>query len=1514
MQTAEQNPEVSAARAMAAALWGKREPVSEEHRTQVFAQAFVDELARCMATLPATAQQSIEGGNGAAEALNQSPMQAITEFLQNADDVRATQVRIARIEHEGAPHLLLVHNGQPVRAQDVLGMTMPFVSTKTQREDQRGKFGIGLKTLRRIAHPITVHGAPFHFRMDFLTFGNAAPLQAIPGLYDPATDTAVLGRLKTDISSARLAEWFANKAHDWLPFLSSLKRVTLCDADGAYVDEHVLDWSDWADFPVARQGSITGMLRRSAIADGASITVWRATLTVPENIAPSLKIKPRIVNISVALHEPNIAGSIYVGFRTQIPCNLAFSLDAPFEPDTSREGLIESDWNGWLIAQCGDVLATLACALLAADPLRGWGVIPLEGEWVKTTGAADWLSNAFAQAFEQARRNIAEFDPWVNGLARLSQLSYEAEELTEVLQEHQLGLLAPNRTPLPAALRDANGYWRVVLDAMAVSWRADVSELLEGFTANCFINEDASWWVRAGCAIAEAYADTDYGSAPPAATFLLSANGTPLVPPSKSAANLLLLDAQPSTFARYWNLHKYLHTAYLERSNVLLDWLSRNAAFARTADANADLLAFAELYRATPKHLTDEELCALRDRFDLVNPELADATGRTVGQAVLLDGYRFGEGKATKRSPGRKAGAAKSAAPKEVGIGREQIVEPVSPLNAYLSKTLDGANGYWPEAAVDTPGLTWLAARYEKVLRVSEERRGRPGNVDSRGPRRFLHLLGAESAPRLKSFGEDAFARSLRAQDLAKVGCRLVPDDLVSPDLLLVLRDMENDNKARRKDRSAALIKTFARVWERTYMERMTVGAVRRRGAWPNDRVRARWLLDLIELPWVALRSGSFVSPTDAVLRTRQTESLYATTQFLHGLDRDEIKQSAFTQALGFITDRRASDIVAELVALRRESKTDAGAAMRCYRNLASQIVAKAGTTHIGDMSVASLANAFEVDSLILAAGIWRGPSYVFSGPDIFHAPDRFVPASRSLEPLWRVLQVRAPEIPDCVAQCRLLTAREYDQGVLIDLYRYMEAKLGLVERRVRDLLRRMPLYTGRAWVRERPVYFVADVEQRQQLRQQKPFLPLWEPPCDETELKELMSAAQIQVLKPDMTVLDDSRAALARAGHYRGQFEAAISFLCNELARYAPSARQSMCIDIDALLAVPLYVHQEAFAVRASADELADDAVLMLHALVQAGRKGIHLAESALGARDYGGQAIAAFFAPQYRHQVSCIWYMAWNESRGQEQLPIRLAADAELASRIQEEAQRIEDNVTQNGMVKLNARVRPKAPEVEIRMLKDVDQVLSSMVVQSEPQRRLSAGSAMPGKLLDKAPSPKTGGKSGQPGTDATISSNKISRPGYNKLELEDHGWRFVRHVLDNSNDPAISDMRARRAIGADGHINWKTFVELKATAGGPQTEIKLYKSEYERAAERAKDFILATVSGLEQGSDAIEVRLIFDPLRTAVVRPISDVTVTGLDEATAVRLTFTNAPSVAALDSSQVDQIVPNVTSNG
>src|SRR5204862_4231166 len=115
---------------------------------------------------------------------------------------------------------------------------------------------------------------------------------------------------------------------------------------------------------------------------------------VPPDKHPEHKARNDTVHISVAASDADITGHLHIGFRTRVPVSLPVSIDAPFDPSTAREGLVEDDWNTWLIAQSAKVLAAVASGALAAAPEKAWRLVPLSDEGVGNRDDT-WLSRSF---------------------------------------------------------------------------------------------------------------------------------------------------------------------------------------------------------------------------------------------------------------------------------------------------------------------------------------------------------------------------------------------------------------------------------------------------------------------------------------------------------------------------------------------------------------------------------------------------------------------------------------------------------------------------------------------------------------------------------------------------------------------------------------------------------------------------------------------------------------------------------------------------------------------------------------------------------------------------------------------------------------------------------------------------------------------------------------------------------------------------------------------------------------
>ena len=291
------------------------------------------------------------------------------------------------------------------------------------------------------------------------------------------------------------------------------------------------------------------------------------------------------------------------------------------------------------------------------------------------------------------------------------------------------------------------------------------------------------------------------------------------------------------------------------------------------------------------------------------------------------------------------------------------------------------------------------------------------------------------------------------------------------------------------------------------------------------------------------------------------------------------------------------------------------------------------------------------------------------------------------------------------------------------------------------------------------------------------------------------------------------------------------------------------------------------------------DGVIVSLNALVREEPREFHLRDDDIGDREFGGRTVVLLFPVEERRRIDAEWALAWQKSRDTAAEAIQLASDTQREEAMRESADAI--NAGPKGRIKVtppksrNAALKP-------RTLKDsVGPVVGATVQQGEDRTDDAKKRSGGGGLKTTPPEPGNLSGSGKP----------IAPAAYTNLDLEQRGWEILVQALETSRDQKLIDFRSRHGVGADGAFDWKRFVEMKTTARGPQTQIELSNSEYERAQQRGSDFILALVSGLETGYKD-EVRLIFDPANCATVRPTNGVKLVGLMQAPAVVIHFEDA----------------------
>ena len=106
----------------------------DDPRTREFACAVIDGLSAALADSPGAVRKMMRSASHAAEDLNVGQFQGLVEVIQNADDVRANEVRFMLRTSGADARLLVVHDGQPVACQHVLGMALPFITTKNSSD------------------------------------------------------------------------------------------------------------------------------------------------------------------------------------------------------------------------------------------------------------------------------------------------------------------------------------------------------------------------------------------------------------------------------------------------------------------------------------------------------------------------------------------------------------------------------------------------------------------------------------------------------------------------------------------------------------------------------------------------------------------------------------------------------------------------------------------------------------------------------------------------------------------------------------------------------------------------------------------------------------------------------------------------------------------------------------------------------------------------------------------------------------------------------------------------------------------------------------------------------------------------------------------------------------------------------------------------------------------------------------------------------------------------------------
>ncbi|WP_329562115.1 sacsin N-terminal ATP-binding-like domain-containing protein [Kitasatospora sp. NBC_01266] len=1336
-------------------------------------------------------------------------------MVQNAEDLRASELRILVRQGE----LLLAHNGASVRLPDVLALATPWLTTKAEDAEATGRFGIGLMTLRAISPVLEVHCGHYHAQFGDPTISVVDALTVPPEF--ASQDWTVLRIPLTETSSAAdsivtaddIDRWLGDWSDSALLFLRYVTRIVLYDADLRTRRELRLERGRETGGVLRVAGDRQPVRRQSAVSgDGTRWMRFTAVVPTPQGVSRAYKATAETITVSVAIPRGGTSrGHVHVGLPV-VATGLPLRVSAPFDPVPSRRGIADNAWNRALADIVAELWTAVVLRMFSQSPKQAWQVMPLD---LTDQSPSPLVTRLEAVITEQARtevsRRLTLAVPGGHEPLGLADLALEEAELTSVLTCAEVAQVAGCPAALPDSARDAAGRWRAVLaDWSEAGGKCPVPVSVAD--AMVLLNDQArspeATLALAAVCLEDGWSAgrlTDY-------RWIIDDQGARHRPPGESAAWVF---AEPSgELAEILGIARRLHPAYRGTSPEAQGtraWLRRHGALLTGSGSTAVIRRLAAVGAAgrqlSPEALSDEQVKSLRDGFVAIPDAERPGLGRDVGRAVLLEAYQYD-------SDGK---------PRTVAA---------SPADAYLPRALDSTDrDGFAFAAGATPGTTWLRSRYAEVLQ---------GSGTGLGATRFMRLLGAASAPRLRphpsrSYRFSQAARgvprwlednsSKRFEDLLRLRATYTLEDYDSPDLQAVAEHIASESDAAlRRSRAVALVDVLARAWQANYADHAEVEAVSDYYTWQKEgTTAASWLWRLRETKWLEDEQAELRSPLELRLRTRSTAVVYGNdgAKYLHHAIQGPLDSRAeVLEALGVAGDASVSDLIARLVTLRDspgrsgpEIELDTAAtATIVYSALAQRL--PTATRDVKELT--EIQRAFDRDNgLILTQSGWRKPAECLQGPPIFGRLRDFAPVLPEGDLLWSRLGVKLPSADDACAVIRDVARTENanrraepdaaTHAVLLEslnlLAREATREGGRPSSEARPT--RLPLWTSMGWTGKRPVYAVQDPSIADALA---PQLPVWRPGAELQSFQPLLEVLRITQLEMgDMVVKPSPLAQVDLYGTHLAR--EAVALLREDLQRNSPAIATALTcswaelseltvqVDPDLRRVIKLPLDGQTVEVTANAAIDRDAGVFYVREI------------DLLARPSTAGRAIAGQFTRGQR-EVANAWPAAWDQAQAGAR-PIDLDLAAQQTQRQQEAAdavrqQRLRELAEEASVRREKLTPKPSLPaqggtaasSSAVTWTSQPPRALvdPNRLVLEEPQGRVT-GSPTAAPATSSPSEPRTRAVLPQPRQHSAATVRRTGPRSFTTLEQEKVALDLVRRALSRDDDD-LRDLRGRYA----------------------------------------------------------------------------------------------------------------------
>lgn len=1481
------------------------------------AAASVVALSAEFQRLPPSIRGALGRASTNAAQLSDDRLQGLAELLQNADDVGADTAFFV-VEDD---RLMFGHNGSDLTLPDVWGLTIPWLSEKSYNAEALGRFGIGLKTLQSLSETLEAHNGHFHLSLGRSSLTTAGLDPEWPAQPDLATTIFVVPFHRAATTQDEVAQWLEVWGDAGLLFLRSLRSVSLLDRNGTAVARVRLIHGGAVQLNL--DGGLATRTRVSAD-DGREWLRYTRSAASPESFRSG---KAQTDTTPVAIAFPRFEGDeghVHVGLPVR-PIGLPFRFAGQFDPLANRRDISTSDWNLGVLELVAGLWVDAVLDLFATDASGAWAAVPLGSEIETDSRTVGPVRDALTRSLlEDARLAFADAVRLDGGHGRsqpLGDLAYETLDLTGVLSDDDIRLLAKTPGVLTPHTRSGGSRWRDVLDDLgelgatvpAIVDAADAVQLLDDPSKPISFLADLAAVVVVA-ATAEDEEDEDLAAELTTSSCIVLSNGTRVSPADASDLQVLLPDEASALWSTL-GIGSHIHPEYRERAGwpAISGWLTAVNSLRRSAtdeDALQTLAAAGREGRELPRPLTDEQADALRSALERIGETERPWLGGGIGMAIRLEATVY-------------------------NADGSRVTTHARPADAYF---IEKDRNSWSTAAKKTPGLVWLHRRYSEDLRAE---RGRAGI----GAQKLFRLLGAESVPRLEplpdTYGyykhyvyyESGLWRDApgspdrRKAQMVAVGAQCTLKDLSSPDLDRVLADISKEKGATaRRRRANALLGCLSRNWDRLESSARVTAANPGNGWLARGEVDAWWISKAALISWLSNGRGRPAAPGQLRLKTVTNEAMHGTDPTLYLADGyDQPPHLDVLTALGVEGNPTVTALLSRLSDIRTAhlagrpldpdaadahpmtAREAADLAAPFYQALAAEVHGIGSQTRIGNMHASAARTHFDRGDGLISTNVgWRRTSTALAGDPIFGDLAAFVPPVYGAERLWAAIGVRHPRAEDAKRVLNLLSReRSLDtnqQQVMLEANRL----LAQVPHDRIGQLRRQPVYVGHGWMSKRPVYAIANPLLADALAGR---VPVWQPGGQ-------LSLVSSLIVPLALTTLDASHVRVLNEGiagydaNLTATFKAAVRNLQTDLTIGAPEVAKAIRLTWDEFAEFQIAVLPD-LQIRVDAPP-GPSYQAHLAAWLSASSQTlfVNTPHDTSKARS-GGYAVASLFDSNPR-DVAHAWVVAWSDAESGAQAEHVVSA----AERAAEEKRRRADSQAAllnlpggagektgigRGTSSKTGKMKPFEPPPgptqtstshRARILVDIDDLVlntSTVTVRPTPDARETGGrNDEPGNAVDS--------KGKRQLNDPNWSNpKKPGKPGrgplnYTAEERETAGLELLRRVLGD--ETTLTDVRHQPNVGADAVDDKGRYYELKVHAGPIPNTVKLEDSQIQRALT-TKDFYLALVGNMEDGQGDPEVWIIHDPIHHLRPEPQGAVHLTGVHSVQVAQSTTFSKP---------------------